>query len=392
MILPSIGGSSGSSGSAQGILVLYHEPLVRGGTYLGSFDSLDSWHHTIEAFGGFDSAEFNISAPEMELWDWFENGIGRHIMAIDDGGETIWEGFVNEIAISVGGYAVTKGPLLNIGNAVAINFSTFDFGFTPPIPGVRKFIDAVPHEESQRRYGIVYKLLSAVGISDANALQLLETYLEENHEPENSASFSFSDTETSLTVYCRGYFHWLQYPYNNVSPGFTNIGDKIRDILSNDPNGIISTDFSNVAPNTAVVPFWEISEQEAKEAIRGYVIQGDASNQRYIFGIYEERKAHYGPVPDFISYKFKLRDASRQVFDLSDNLVPPWRIRPGRWIQFTDFMLGSIPSITRLREDPRNLFIETVEFTAPNILNLSGGKVTKFEQKLAKLGLSGVAA
>src|SRR5690606_13497791 len=101
---------------------------------------------------------------------------------------------------------------------------------------------------------------------------------------------------------------------------------------------------------------------------------------------------HYGPVPDFISYKFKLRDASRQVFDLSDNLVPPWRIRPGRWIQFTDFMLGSIPSITRLREDLRNLFIETVEFTAPNIFNLSGGKVTKFEQKLAKLGLSGVAA
>ena len=378
--------------SSLGFTVVYRESVPLGDKSLGSFDSLESWRHTTAAFGGFDTASFSVVDYQTVLEDWFENGIGRHVLAYDQDNVLFWEGFVDSVTMSIGGFQATRGPLMNIGNFVSLDFASFDFGYTPPIPGIKKNTGLADNFDSQERYGIVYKLLSATGVTDANALQLRDTYLSENQEPSITSTFNFGADDFLLTVDCKGFLHWLNYPYNNVSFGFTNISTKIADILGDDPNGIISADYSDITENVAVVPFWDIDDAIAKDVIKEQVAMGDASDRRYVFGIYDGRKAFYAPVPTTIDYFMSLRDISRKVYDAAGSAVHPWRIRPGKWIKFTDFIPGFIARRDDLRLDPRNLFIESIEFSAPNSFNLTGGKTTKLEQKMARLGLSGIFA
>ena len=368
------------------------EPIPFGDAHLADIQDATDWSHTISTFGGFDTASFSVTDYPSVLEDWFENGIGRHILAYDQDNVLFWEGFVDSVALSIGGLQVTRGPLMDIGNFVSLDFASFDFGYTPPIPGIKKNTGTADNFDSQERYGLVYKLLSATGVTDANALQLRDTYLSENQEPSITSTFNFGADDFLLTVDCKGFLHWLNYPYNNVSPGFTNISTKLADVLGDDPNSIISTDYSDITTNAAIVPFWDIDDAIAKDVVKELVAQGDASNRRYVFGIYDGRKAYYAPVPTTVDYFMSLRDISRKVYDPAGSAVHPWRIRPGKWIKFTDFIPGFIARRDDLRLDPRNLFIESIEFSAPNSFNLTGGKTTKLKQKMARLGLSGIFA
>jgi hypothetical protein len=381
-----------SQASSLGFTVAYHETVPLGGKYLGAFDSIASWHHTTQAFGGYDTAAFTVTDYPAVLEDWFENGIGRHIVAYDEDTQPFWEGFVDQVTLSIGGLQVTRGPLMNVGNFVELDFASFDFGYTPPIPGIKKSTGSAENQDSQERYGIIYKLLSATGINDANALQLRDTYLSENQEPTITSNFAFSSDDFQLSIECKGYLYWLNYPYNNVTVGFTNLSNKLKDVLGDDPNGIISSDYSDIETNVVQLPWWDIDDSIAKDVVKALVAMGDASNRRYVFGIYDDRKAFYAPAPTTINYTMALRDISRKVYDAAGNAVPPWRIRPGRWVKFTDFIPGFIARRDDLRLDPRNLFIESIEYTAPNLFNLTGGKTTKLEQKMARLGLSGIFA
>lgn len=120
---------------------------------------------------------------------------------------------------------------------------------------------------------------------------------------------------------------------------------------------------------------------------------GDAALQRYIFGIYEDRKAVYGPVSDQIDYTIELGDPKRQVFDSGGNLIAPWKIQPGKWIFFSDFIPGLGSPFADFHKDPRMLRVESVSFDmrTPFAVQFSGGLTSKYEQRSARLGLRGTA-
>ncbi len=61
------------------------------------------------------------------------------------------------------------------------------------------------------------------------------------------------------------------------------------------------------------------------------------------------------------------------------------------YLFFSDLLTGrTLP--TELRTDPRYMFIETVQYRAPNQLQLMGGKTDRLPQMLARLGLGGTSA
>ena len=65
---------------------------------------------------------------------------------------------------------------------------------------------------------------------------------------------------------------------------------------------------------------------------------------------------------------------------------------PGKWVLFTDFLIGRVPPMTDPRQDPRALFIEQVTFTAPWTLALQGGRADRTSQMLAQMGLGGIGS
>lgn len=385
-----------SSGySSQGFSISYYDPLPTGGSSLGNLDiEIQNWRHEISAFGGYISASFELMENQYSLRDWIANGLFRPIVVSDNALVPMWEGFVDSITVSEAGLSLTYGPVTEIANRIFAIYSGVDTSVYPPQIGVRKKTPTLNDTTSQSRWGIWHKILSLAGVTDSNADQLLSMYLQEHNHPELNSNFNFTSEEVSMSVSCMGWYSTLNYPYNQTATsGEITLTNRIKAILNAHPNsGWISSDQSNIATNNLTIPQFDNDDQLALEHIRGVVAMGDNNNIRNTFGIYEDRKAFYGPVSQEIDYIVELGDPQRQVLDASGSIVAPWRIRPGKWIFFSDYLPGlGVPTSDNFHLDPRMLRIESVQFDmrVPYAVQWAGGITSKYEQRSAQLGLRG---
>lgn len=383
-----------SAYSSQNFSVSYYDRLPRGGGWINNLDiSLQDWRHSISAFGGFDTASFSLPESQIILDDWLANGLFRPIAVFDNYLDSIWEGFVDSITANQAGLSITIGPVTEIANRIFAIYSGVDTSVYPPQIGVRKRTPNFNNLISQADWGIWWKILSLAGVTDANADQLVGMYLSEHGHDEKNSNFNFSNEEISLTVNCVGWSQTLNYPFNHVDTGGDiAINDRIKEILAAHPNpGWISSDYGLITPNSITVPTYESDDQLAIEHLRGLSAMGDINNLRYTFGVYEDRKAVYEPVSQQIDYTIELADPRRLVLDSAGAVVQPWKIRPGKWIFFSDFLPGLGSPYAEFHLDPRMLRVETVQFDmrTPYAVQFSGGISSKYESRSARLGLRG---
>jgi len=286
---------------------------------------------------------------------------------------------------------VVRGPLTDIANKVAIVYSSVDTSINPPAMGMRVKANYAEDADSQADYGIITKVLSVGGSTQTIAEQIRDTWLAENAWPETSHTYGQGGGDASVTVECLGYVKWLElFPYNQTAnTGTRNLSDKITDVLAAEPNTLFSTDYTNIASNTLAVRRFENDDNSGWDVIKDLVAKGDTSDNRYLFGIYDDRVAHYEQIPEDTAYHQYIADSNQNVRTPVGDIVRPWDVRPGRWLLYPDFLVGrSIPTNRRL--DSRFEFIESVTYSSPWTISHTGSKVATLPQKLAKLGLGGV--
>lgn len=353
-----------------------------------------SYSHEIAANGGFLSASFSIPSNRDDAESWID-GLGRHIEVYDETLALVWEGFVNEIEIVMGALTVKRGPLLEVDNKVNVKHQTRTYNTNPPIGGDSVETGFSSDTDSQDLYAIQENIITGGSISTTEGSELQGTYLAEFSFPQTGQELSLGGGgagEISVKLECLGYVHFLKrYYYSQVVTASTiNLSAKIEDVLGADPNSIFSTDYSNLTANALQVSDYEDGDTDAYNIIMSMVGLGDASDNRYVFGIYEDRIAYYSAIPTSYEYEHRLADQGMRVVDLDDNEVRPWNIRPGKWLFISDFLVGRTTEST-LRLDPRMVLIESVRYTAPYSLSITGGKIDKFAQKLARFGLGIIA-
>lgn len=381
--------------SLQGISIVSEAPLWSGYT--------DSWHltqqihrysHTIEALGGYWSAQFTIRGGRHLIDDWLQDGLGRHIEVFDHSLTKIWEGFVDKVAANYGPLSATRGPLLDVANRVGVTYSIIDYDEDDnPIVGTRTTTQNVNDTDSQALWGILPKMLSTGGVSQADVAVIRNTYLENHSKPRTSKEWrSDADRETSVTVDCLGYVHWLNWVYELDTGGTMDADDKIIDVLGDTPNiAWLIFNTSHIDANTLQVPAWEDENPIAWSIIKDTVARGGTSNERWLFGIYDDLDAYYCAAPTTAEYQQRLSQPKSRVEHIEGDEVLPWNVRPGKWLIFPDFLIGQAAEL-ELRDDPRAMFIESVKFTAPAEIQLKGGDIDTVEAVVAQLGLSGIGA
>lgn len=354
----------------------------------------DGYAHNINAVGGYWSAEIKFSARQDFAEDWYTNGLGRDICVSNLSLAEIWNGFVNEIEVQIGTLTATRGPLIDVSNRVDLVYSTVDTTTDPPVVGMRENTGVSNDTDSQAIYGIIEKILSTGGATQTTAEQIRDTYLEENKDPETSQRITIGESsEPVVTLKCLGYVHWLElYTYTSTTTGTRAYNTRIQDALAADPNSIFSTDYSGLTANAATVPRYDNDDRTGWQVIKGIISKGDTSYNRYTFGIYQNRKAYYDVVPSNIEYYHKLSDNRQRIERLDGVEIKPWDVLPARWLQISDWLIGRLPPTSDLRSDPRNMFIESVQYTAPYGLSISGNKINTLPQILGQLGLTGIGA
>ena len=375
----------------------------------------ESWEHTIRSMGGYWAARFDIKEDLSELEDWYAERIGYHVECFGPEGKIVWEGFVNKISLNVGGLSATRGPLMDVANRVSVVYSPLDVTVSPPTTGASATTFIVDDTDSKLKYGVLEEILSAGrviqgGGADDTAEKIRDVYLLENKEPQSGKGFSSQNSqEASLTVECLGYVHFLdkaKYNYTVNSLSVTISADpeteepKLQAILGQyglpathaDPNSLFDTDNGDVYENAYLVPRFEDENMTAWALIKEMVALGDdGTDARTIFGIYANRYIRYNVIPTEFEYQQNLSDNKQRVRTMSGVEVKPWNVLPGKWLLFSDFLIGrTIP--TELRLDPRAMFIETVEYRMPQGLMLNGNKVATLQQKLAKNTLEGLGS
>lgn len=378
----------------SGLYIAVHKPLVRGGGYAFDLvDSVVSYNHEIDAVGGYWTAGIQITATVEEATDWYEHGLGRQILVYNPNANIVWRGFVNQIAINMGVQSETLGPLMDTGNRASVTYTPKDFSVYPPVTGTGTVTPIAENLTSQAKYGIVEKVVSGGTCTDLAATKIRDVYLLENAYPKTSGGISLSPgagENISITLDCLGNAWWLTaYVYDNVTPGYIYVSDKIKDIIGFDPNNYLSTKYNNIADNLFLTQEMETETRFAWDIIKELLALGnDTDDTRRLFGVYNDLLCFYYNMPNKIEYNHFLADPLQRVVDMAGNTVLPWDVRPGKWIAVPDFLPG-LQTPATLRQDPRNKFIETVRFTAPYTIDLSGGNTDKLSQLVAKITFCG---
>lgn len=368
-------------------------PLALGSKkFLSSYRrQVSEYSHTISALGGYDNASFTIFASPQDILTWL-GALGRHVEVKSEKLTIVWEGYINQITITLGPFEYTLGPLQDVSNRVKVLYSTVDTSTDPPTTGVRVSTANTNDTDSQAKYGILERVQSLGGSTSSTALQVRAKVLEEYKNPSTSRQSNLSgDNQPSVTVECLGYWHWLNnYHYNNASTGTQSINAKIQAVLDAEPNGtIFSSDYTKIDDPTADnVGTQENKNRTAATIIKQIISLGDNAANRYTAGFYAGQRFVYTNAPTTYAYKqkiFRNPDLLRRV----QRQIDPYEVTPAEWIFYPDLLIGQRPpvNLSLLQADIRAGFIENVEYTAPNDLSVNGVKINTLNQFLARVGL-----
>jgi len=359
----------------------------------------DSYDHEIVANGGYWSARITFSDTRQMLEGWFAKGLNRHIEVYGPELTKVWEGFVNQITYSAGTLTAVHGPLMEIANRASVTYTPIlDAATSPPTVGTQTTTLIDDDDDSRALYGVFETVLSQGQLLDDGttdeAEQIRDTYLADNAWPQSSEELGLGSTSTpSITLDCLGYVHRLQrYVMQDTTAATVVISNddgtgKIQLALADDPNGMFPANYSETDDNLFLTSRYEDENRMAWDVITELVGVGDVNDARYTFGIYDDRVATYAAMPTDVYYQHRIGGAGLRLEHYgSGQEVMPWLVRPARWAFLPDFLTGQTVPAT-MRRDPRHIFIESVRYSAPWGLQISGNKFGRLDQMLAKLGM-----
>lgn len=371
-----------------------YEPLTRGTSTIYEMDSdrVANYTHDKNTSIGCNSASFSFPVRLGEAEEWLVNGLARHVVIRTDGGIWVWEGFVNSVSATINGLSVQVGPVLDVTNRVRAAYQTIAWDTDPPIPSERRITDWVEDTLSQSYFFQFEGELAGGTATDAEADQLRDTYLEDHAWPTTTQEIQVGATSPlEITLECVGYGHLLgKYYYGtSATSGTTNLSDKMKLVLQAQPEALFSTDYSNLDANTFQVPHFFSGEETALTIIEQFLSYGDDDGNRYTFGFYEDRRAHYKVAPTTVRYRYRV-SSNRSVVEnaVTGAVIAPWLIEPGHWLEIMDVVVGpGKPLHDDHRNNPRFMFVESISFSMPHEASLQGGRYDRVSQKLAQLGL-----
>lgn len=387
--------------TASGSNVVY---VPRGTEIITLEEVTADFNYSHEANGGCWELNLQMAGDQDEVEDWLQRGLGRHVEACDPDLVVVWDGFVNQVSVSISGLNVDRGPLMEICNRCSAHYARQAVVGSEIVTTSGLTTTVVEQDESQLRYGIFEKIISGGTVwddgVDNEAEELRDTYLNEFSLPETGKSFSnVAVGQVMVSISCIGYINFLKnYIYNRNTPTTDAVStpiydpadadSKLRTVLEADPNNLFTDDtLWHFDTNMILEAQWEDQDSDAYSIIQSMVEKGDHTGNRTLFAVKPGLNLHYGAIPDTLKYKHGLSDPAQDVFMFEGGQeIEPWEVKAGEWLLFTDFLVGEVvPSA--LREDPRALFIERVGYSTPVGLQLDGGKVHTFKQKLATMGI-----
>lgn len=348
-------------------LLLFHKlPIAATPSAIRNITSLATgWKRSIRARGGYWLGNFFLDGEDVsteELIWWFNNYLGNFIKEMTFG-LISWEGLIYEMELSLNGikYRRTldyewfhnKVKVLYQDEAVASEIAWAEDTDSSDIYGEMNYIDVIGEATS------------------AGATALRDTRLEEFAWPRSrlTGGLDLGEAwtergENSLMVTVAGYVFTLNWRFRESSIEATGASTAISTLVAASEFVTAGT----IDSNTMSIDADCTTPQRLWDLIEDIILQGDASNNRWVGGVYNDRKLDYNAAATEVTYWLRngvLTDKLGAVV----NAVPTL-LKPDFIVRDANAPSGGTPIGGNIWDDYRNQWIEEVEFIAPDQLVL----------------------
>jgi len=362
-------------------------------------DGVFSW--TIEAFGGFATAHFEMMVSEADAWTMLQR-IGKRVAFLSpdapDSSLLCWEGMISTVNIDDGGATISRS-LENVYNHVRVNYTGVDDTVDPPQTAGYEGTDGADDLASQALYGrrdLLYQA-GTVGGGATTALRRIargnrirDLFLAQFANPRAGTTTlrrggGSSVSSMRVSVDCVGFAQELAVKFHGETDiTVVTVDTIIKSILANTNYGtylgypiapaytlgwkldFISTDTSGVTANTITTSRYNFTDKTTRTYLDELMRLGDgATGRRTFWGVYENRKFFTTVEPSSYDYITRRSDSSEAIYDRRTGaIVPPWLVRPAKVIGVPD-LLPDETVVTDVLNTAKAFLIGTVEFTAP---------------------------
>lgn len=217
-------------------------------------------------------------------------------------------------------------------------------------------------EDAADEWGRMEDVLLEAGMTDASATAKAEKEINERAWPRSLPPDQYDvdvgPKEDKLSILFAGYAWTLNYLH--LLAGGTDTASNHVTLLVGEAEFVTA---GVIESNTLDFQVEESDPMRIWDALEEIIKAGDRLGNRWIGGVYAGRKFDYGPAPTTLSYHYR----GGQLLAVHGGPIEPWFALPGL-ARLDDAPVGPSEITGNIADDPRNVFIEEVEFIAPNEL------------------------
>lgn len=299
-------------------------------------ERVDSYQHSIADRYGFESCTMSLHVSVAEAIDWLQNGLMRSLIVSGPDAETVWEGFLETITVTLGQKKASLS-LRGMTNTVRILWTT-----EQGTPGDTSIPAIAASTLSQSLYGVKYYIgslpkVKAAQVLNAGAKLLTALALPRSAEPTDAITGGMGEITLELSFV--GWYattEWVIVSNSSTANTATNTQltatwfPALATI-----NAFLSTDYSGIAFTGPLMTEYVAHYSTYKQVIDRLMAMGDSANDTVAYGVYENRQfqavTSAAAAPSTITYQ---EDAGTGiVMDAVGNEIKPWNVRPNAMSQ-----------------------------------------------------------
>ena len=252
-------------------------------TLLAARGDFTGYQDDDRAMGGFWSCAFTYRDAPYRLYDMFNNGMCREVVAYGYGMRVLHEGLICEM--------VLNAPPDRLTTSIKTVFNQMWMRSDHDDDGESERSTALENTRSQGRHGIRERIMTGGQINSLSvADQAVQTLLDVRGWPSVSIDRGRAKGEISLEIFARGYIETLDWTVWNqtVDEGTHGMSDEFEDVFA----GAEFVSSVVVEPNATLVT--KVSDADMKRLSVGFSLAklGDSENHRWIAYMTEGRVLH----------------------------------------------------------------------------------------------------
>lgn len=326
-------------------------------------DIARGWRRSTRAVGGYWLGSFTISGGDVNrdiLTWWYNSYLGKTVEE-QTFGMTSWEGLVYEMNLILDGVRYRR-TLDKEWWHNKVNVWYRD-------ANVQTATGWSEDTDSSDEYGEMNYIDTVGEATSAGATALRDTRLEDFAFPRSRMVGGLEFREEprrravdQLQVTVAGYVSTMNWRYRESSIAATAADTAITTLVGASEfvtaGSIDANTLSIDADCTVPQRLWDLCED--------IILQGDASGNRWVGGVFDDREFDYNAAATTVEYY--VRDGELQ--DAAGQRVVPSLLKPDFIVRNAAAPSGGTPVGGNVWDDPRNAWIIEVEFIAPDGLRL----------------------